>query len=176
MSKFPVLYRRSILVLYYMNMTVCKCQPQFPNLSLPNTSGSIGFPGDSVVKDPPAMQETRVRSLGWEDLLEKEMTIQSSIFARKSHGQRSLVGCNSWGLKESDTTEWLSTQACTELYCSQLWPVLKVFDSTVKERWSRKTEIWGGGGGGRKGRGFQLTITRLDWISLSSMGLEESLA
>ena len=25
----------------------------------------------------------------------------------KSHGQRSLVGCSSWGLEESDTTEWL---------------------------------------------------------------------
>ena len=25
----------------------------------------------------------------------------------KSHGRRSLVGCNPWGCKESDTTEWL---------------------------------------------------------------------
>ena len=25
----------------------------------------------------------------------------------KSHGRRSLVGCHSWGPKESDTTEWL---------------------------------------------------------------------
>ena len=25
----------------------------------------------------------------------------------KSHGWRSLVGCSPWGLKESDTTEWL---------------------------------------------------------------------
>ena len=31
------------------------------------------FPSGSVVKDPPAMQETLVRSLGWEDTLEKEM-------------------------------------------------------------------------------------------------------
>ena len=34
-----------------------------------------------VVKNPPAMQETRVRSLGWEDPLEKEMTTHSSILA-----------------------------------------------------------------------------------------------
>ena len=27
----------------------------------------LGFPGVSVVKNLPAMQETRVRSLGWED-------------------------------------------------------------------------------------------------------------
>ena len=30
----------------------------------------------------------------------------------KSHGQRSLVGYRSWGCKELDTTERLSTQAC----------------------------------------------------------------
>ena len=34
-----------------------------------------------VVKNPPAMQETRVRSLGWEDPLEKGMTTHSSILA-----------------------------------------------------------------------------------------------
>ena len=34
-----------------------------------------------MVKNPTAMQETWVRSLGWEDLLEEEMTTHSSIFA-----------------------------------------------------------------------------------------------
>ena len=33
------------------------------------------------VKNLPAMQETRVRFLGWEDLLEKEMATHSSILA-----------------------------------------------------------------------------------------------
>ena len=33
------------------------------------------------VKNLPAMQETQVRSLGWEDPLEKEMATQSSILA-----------------------------------------------------------------------------------------------
>ena len=32
-------------------------------------------------KDPPTMQETQVRSLGWEDPLEKEMATHSSIIA-----------------------------------------------------------------------------------------------
>ena len=32
-------------------------------------------------KNLPAMQETQVRSLGWEDFLEKEMATHSSIFA-----------------------------------------------------------------------------------------------
>ena len=33
------------------------------------------------VKNPPAMQETKVRSLCWEDPLEKEMATHSSILA-----------------------------------------------------------------------------------------------
>ena len=36
-----------------------------------------GFPGGSVVKNPSAKQETQVRSLGWEDNLEKEMGTHS---------------------------------------------------------------------------------------------------
>ena len=31
----------------------------------------LAFPGGSVVKNLPAMQETQIRSLGWEDPLEK---------------------------------------------------------------------------------------------------------
>ena len=34
-----------------------------------------------TVKNLPAMQETQVRSLGWEDHLEKEMATQFSILA-----------------------------------------------------------------------------------------------
>ena len=34
-----------------------------------------------MVRNPPAMQETRVRSLGWEDPLEKGMPTHSSILA-----------------------------------------------------------------------------------------------
>ena len=41
----------------------------------------MGFPGVSVVKNPPAMQETWVRSLVREDPLEKEMATHSSILA-----------------------------------------------------------------------------------------------
>ena len=42
------------------------------------------FPGGSVVKKPPAMQETQemwVQSLGWEDPLEKGIATHSSILA-----------------------------------------------------------------------------------------------
>ena len=39
------------------------------------------FPGGSVVKNPPAMQETGVQSLVQEDPLEEEMATHSSILA-----------------------------------------------------------------------------------------------
>ena len=37
-----------------------------------------------TVKNPPAMQETWVLSLGWEDLLEEGMATYSSILAWKN--------------------------------------------------------------------------------------------
>ena len=40
-----------------------------------------GFPGGSVVKNLPAMQETQVQSLGQEYPLKKEMATHSSILA-----------------------------------------------------------------------------------------------
>ena len=55
-----------------------------------------------TVENLPAMQETWVQSLGWEDPLEEGMAIYLSILAWESHGQKSLVGYSSWGCKESD--------------------------------------------------------------------------
>ena len=40
-----------------------------------------GFPGGSVLKNPPAMQETQVQFLSREDPLQKETATYSSIFA-----------------------------------------------------------------------------------------------
>ena len=41
----------------------------------------VGFPGGSVVKNSPAMQETQVRSLGQENPLEEEVATHTSILA-----------------------------------------------------------------------------------------------
>ena len=41
----------------------------------------MGFPGGSVVRNPPARQETQVRFLGREDPLEKGVAPHSSILA-----------------------------------------------------------------------------------------------
>ena len=59
-----------------------------------------------MVKNLPAMQETWVRSLGWEDPLEKGMTTHSSILAwRITWTEESLAGYSLWDHKESDITK-----------------------------------------------------------------------
>ena len=60
-----------------------------------------------MVKHLPTMRETWVQSLGWEDLLEKEMATHSSILAWKIPWMESLVDYSTWGCKESDMTERL---------------------------------------------------------------------
>ena len=44
---------------------------------------NMGFPGGSVVKNLPAMQEIQVLSLGQEDLLERGMATHSNLLAWK---------------------------------------------------------------------------------------------
>ena len=61
-----------------------------------------------LVKNVPAVQETWVRSLGWEESLEKKWQPTPVSLPGKSHGQRSLVGCSPWGHKELGTTERLT--------------------------------------------------------------------
>ena len=55
------------------------------------------FPSGSVVKNLPAMQETQIRSLGWEDPLEKEMATHSSILAWEIPGTEEPGGLQSMG-------------------------------------------------------------------------------
>ena len=52
-----------------------------------------------MVKNLPAMQETRVRSLGQEDPLEKGMAIHSSILAWRIPRTEKLGGLKSVGLQ-----------------------------------------------------------------------------
>ena len=61
-------------------------------------------PVAQMVKNPPPMQETGVRSLGCEDPLEKGMATHSSIlrwYPGELHGQRSLVGYSPWGRSQT---------------------------------------------------------------------------
>ena len=56
-----------------------------------------GFPGGSEVKVSACNTETRVQSLGWEDLLEKEMATYSSILAWRSPWMEEPGGLQSMG-------------------------------------------------------------------------------
>ena len=71
------------------------------NLSSP---GSGGFPGGSMVKNPPAMQEMWVQSLGQKDPLEKEMTTHSCILVWEIPWTEELGRLQFTGSQELDTT------------------------------------------------------------------------
>ena len=58
-----------------------------------------------LVTNLPAVQETWIRSLGWEAPLEKEMATHSSILAWKMSRTEEPGGLQSWSHKELDTTE-----------------------------------------------------------------------
>ena len=86
----------------------------FPDLPLSSPNGSFAKPTESVspvaqlVNNLPAVQETWVWSLGWEDPLEKRMSTHSSIPAWRIPWTEDLVGYSPWGCKEWDTTERLT--------------------------------------------------------------------
>ena len=58
-----------------------------------------------TVKNPPAMRETWVQSLGWEDPLEEAMATHSSILAWRIPMDRGAWEATVHGVAESDTTE-----------------------------------------------------------------------
>ena len=61
-----------------------------------------------MVKNPPAMLETWVQSLGWDDPLEKGMATHSSILSWRIPWTEEPGGLQSMGHKESDMTELLT--------------------------------------------------------------------
>ena len=52
-----------------------------------------------TVKSLPALQETWVQSLGWEDPLDKGMQPTPVFLPGESHGQKNLMGYRPWGSK-----------------------------------------------------------------------------
>ena len=68
----------------------------------------LGFPGGSVVKNPPAVQEPQKRwlqSLGREDPLEEGMATHFSIHAGRILWTEEAGSLQSWGHMELNTTE-----------------------------------------------------------------------
>ena len=65
-----------------------------------------------MVNNLPVMQKTGVWSPGQEDPWRRECLPTPVFLPGEFHGERSLVGYNSWGHKELDTTEWLTSSPC----------------------------------------------------------------
>ena len=66
---------------------------------------TLDFPGGSVVKNLPAMQEMQVQSLGREDTLEKQMATHSSVLAWRIPQTEEPGVLQSMGSQGSDMTE-----------------------------------------------------------------------
>ena len=79
------------------------------------------------------MQETWVWFLGWEDPLEKEMAIHSSILAWKIPWTEETGELQSMGSQESDTTEWLNHHYHHGIHKVLCW-VFQLQDWTVQVR------------------------------------------
>ena len=111
-------WERSTLI-WHVVMAACLYFQGSPMLDLPCVGSysfhlcmPLGLPWVAqMVKNLPAMQETWVQSLRWEDLLEKGMATHSSILA-KFHGQRSLASYSPWTHKELDICEQLTLSLC----------------------------------------------------------------
>ena len=98
---------------------------------------NTGFPGSSVVKNPPALQEMCVRSLSWEDPLEKETTTHSSILAWESEVAQSrptlsdpmdcsLAGSSAHGISQARILEYWTAALQASLFITNSWSLLKL--------------------------------------------------
>ena len=117
------------------------------------------------VKSLTAMQETEVRYLGREDILEKEMATHSSILARRIPWPEEPRRLQSMGSQESDTTERLSTHThstLTKLHNTLshkesvrgLWSYVHMF--SLQDKYRCRKQIYGYQG--VRGRGINWKI------------------
>ena len=96
--------------IYFVLFLICFQIPfpfSFPPLSFFVSFSQLlfllqGFPGSSMVKNPSAMHETQVQSLGWEGLLEEDMETHSSILGWRNPWTKEPDGLQFMGRKESD--------------------------------------------------------------------------
>ena len=76
------------------------------------------FLGGPEIKNPPANVGELVRSLGWEDTLEKEMAIHSSILARRIPMDRGVLWATVHGVRY--VTPWTAAHFSILHHLSEL--------------------------------------------------------
>ena len=81
-----------------------------------------------MIENPPAMQETWVHSLCWEDPLEESMAMPLVFLLENPHGQRSLMGYNPRGCRVGHN--WVTKHITWYLYC--LVFDYKVLNSSIR--------------------------------------------
>ena len=96
-----------------------------------------------TVKNPFAMWETWVRSLGWEDPLEEGLATHSSILAWRIPIDRgALLSCSPWSRKGSDRTERLNTQGSSILnFIHQMRKMSYRHDNEVNAVFKKETSL-----------------------------------
>ena len=93
--------------IYFLQFRELEVHDQGASLLDSGDAISMGFPGGSAVKNPPAMQETHetwVRLLGQEDPWRRKWQPSPLLLPWKSHGEKSPVAYSPWGCRESDMT------------------------------------------------------------------------
>ena len=105
-------YTTNLCCLSTLYIVVCICSSHIPNLSLPLSIGYISVGifkaldewfssslARGIWQCIETMQETRVGSPGQEDPWRGAWQPTPVFFPGEFHGQRSLMGCNPWGLR-----------------------------------------------------------------------------
>ena len=107
-SLFSYLSNGAINIILQMSPLVpaFNCFGYIPRNETAKWYGSSGFPGGASGTEPTWKCRRHrfdpcIRKIPWRRAWQPTLV----FLPRESHGQRSLVGYSSWGLKESDTTE-----------------------------------------------------------------------
>ena len=129
-----LLFQRLIRCNSYSNWC-CSCHPHSiyqPTYSAlpPSTLPPTPAPHGSVIKNPPAMQEAQVPSLGWEDFLKQEMAIHSSILAWKFSWTEEPGRLDSKGPQRVKLSDWVHTYTLSPALGEALY---MLHDSTTKQ-------------------------------------------
>ena len=95
------------------------------------------------VNNMPAMWETQVSSLSWEDPWRRKWQPTPVFLPEKSHGQRSLAGYSPWGHQKSEPTERLTLSLFMwNTFQEECW-LLQSFTVLRQEFFWIKTVTWG---------------------------------